>query len=389
MEHPIVPKAVGPQAAKILSPDAPLPARMMAASGMAPLPPADLVSVLYVLSFDRDTQVSDRARASLQDLPDPILLGTLSQGLEAPVLDGLARLLLRHGEAQQRIILNHHTPDETVVWLAEKLQSEKLLEMICANEQRLLACPVIIEKLYFNKHSRMSSIDRAIELAVRNGIELTGIPAFEEAKKAIEGELIFEPDDAPNPDDLVFMDALNFTAEELADYDREDRVDALNDILDALDPSMETADGQELSEDDKQKVNNLQNAISRMTVSQKVRTAMLGNASQRAILIRDANKLVIMAVLKSPSVNDAEVRRYSCLKSLPDEAIRHIATKREWTKNYTVKLNLVNNPRTPVEHALRFLNHLRPNDIRMLERSKDIPGVVKKAAVELRKKRTS
>jgi hypothetical protein len=94
-----------------------------------------------------------------------------------------------------------------------------------------------------------------------------------------------------------------------------------------------------------------------------------------------------MAVLKSPSVNEAEVRKYSALKGLPEEAMRYIASKRDWTKQYLIKLNLVNNPRTPIEHALRFMTHLRPNDLRALERSKDVPGVICKAAKELRKKR--
>jgi len=126
-----------------------------------------------------------------------------------------------------------------------------------------------------------------------------------------------------------------------------------------------------------------------MTVSQKIRVATLGNANQRAVLVRDANKLVVMAVLKSPGLGDSEVIRYSQARSLPEEAIRHIAQKREWTKLYQVKLNLVNNPRTPLQDALRFLTHLRPNDVRLLENSREVPRAICNAARQLRSKRGS
>ena len=68
--------------------------------------------------------------------------------------------------------------------------------------------------------------------------------------------------------------------------------------------------------------------------------------------------------------------------------MRYIASKRDWTKQYQVKLNLVNNPRTPLQDALRFLNHLRPVDVMGLERSKDVPQSIVNSARQLRMKRS-
>jgi len=45
------------------------------------------------------------------------------------------------------------------------------------NEELLLKNAVIIEKLYMNKRPHVHA-DRLIELAVRNKLELTGIPRF-------------------------------------------------------------------------------------------------------------------------------------------------------------------------------------------------------------------
>src|SRR4051812_36261312 len=53
----------------------------------------------------------------------------------------------------------------------------------------------------------MSTADRILELAVRNDVDCPGIPAFDQAKKAIAGELIAEPSEEPNFDDTQFNDA--------------------------------------------------------------------------------------------------------------------------------------------------------------------------------------
>ena len=43
-------------------------------------------------------------------------------------------------------------------------------EFVATNEQRLLENPRIIELLYMNKNTRMSTADRIVELAARNGL---------------------------------------------------------------------------------------------------------------------------------------------------------------------------------------------------------------------------
>ena len=64
-----------------------------------------------------------------------------------------------------------------------------------------------------------------------------------------------------------------------------------------------------------------------------------------------------------------------------------MASKRDWIKHYPVKLNLVQNPKCPIEHALRFLQHLRPTDLRAIERDRNVPNAIGRAAKQLRQKR--
>ena len=65
------------------------------------------------------------------------------------------------------------------------------------------------------------------------------------------------------------------------------------------------------------------------------------------MLIRDPLKMVAMAAIKSPGVTEIEAARYAGNQTLPEEVIRYIATKREWTKLYGVKVLAVPQPEDP------------------------------------------
>ena len=134
-------------------------------------------------------------------------------------------------------------------------------------------------------------------------------------------------------------------------------------------------------------VDAVEQALAKMSIASKIRVATLGTAGQRSILIRESNKLIVMAVVKSPGIGESEVRQYSSYRTLPEEALRYIAKNRDWVKHYSVKLNLVKNPRTPIEFSLRFLSMLRQNDVKLLVRDKNVPGAISKAAKQLVSKR--
>lgn len=124
-----------------------------------------------------------------------------------------------------------------------------------------------------------------------------------------------------------------------------------------------------------------------MSINAKIRLATLGNVFHRSMLIRDSNRLVAMAAIKSPGVSEQEVVKYASHRGLSEDVIRYIADKREWHRSYGVKLALANNPKTPLAHAMRLLTHLRDSDLRNLTRSKNVPAqVVQQARRQLNKK---
>ena len=103
--------------------------------------------------------------------------------------------------------------------------------------------------------------------------------------------------------------------------------------------------------------------LHRLNTAEKLITALKGSREERAILIRDPNRLVATAVLGSPRLTDSEIEAISAMKGVSDEILRKIGHHREWTKRYTVVKNLVRNRRTPEDIVRSLRARLSPRDI--------------------------
>jgi hypothetical protein len=117
-----------------------------------------------------------------------------------------------------------------------------------------------------------------------------------------------------------------------------------------------------------------------MTISQRIRRAMLGTASERLLLVRDSNRLVSQAAIKSPSIQENEVVRISASRSVGEDVLRIIALDREWTRSHQIKINLVQNPRTPFAFVAKLIPHLREHELKAIAKSKNVSGSVSQAA---------
>jgi hypothetical protein len=117
-----------------------------------------------------------------------------------------------------------------------------------------------------------------------------------------------------------------------------------------------------------------------MSVPEKVKAAMKGSREMRAVLVRDPNRMVSMAVLSSPKMTDAEVESIAKMGAVSEDVLRVIGQNRAWTKNYNVVLALVKNAKTPVAMTLNFLARLNDRDLRALSISRAIPEPLRIAA---------
>jgi len=350
-------------AQRILGPGAPPQMKLMAAGGVVPgLKPGDLVTVVAVLSSSEDARVAEKARETFAKLPPPVLAGALGADLQGAVIELLADGYVSNAAVVEKLLRMPRIGVAALELLASRAD-ERVGEIVATNEQLLLQHPTVIEKLYLNKRVRMSTADRILELAVRNGLELA-IPAFKEAAAAIKNELIAEPTPEPTFEDKLAMEVDELAAKIALDTAKED--------------THEVDD--EGEEKVKEKLIPLHARLAEMSVSQKIRRATLGNSAERLLLIRDTNRLVASAAAQSPMLNENDVARISCSRQVSDDVLRIIAQNREWTRSYQIKMNLVQNPRTPFSFSSRLIAHLRDNDLTSLAKSKNIPSSIQQAA---------
>jgi hypothetical protein len=201
----------------------------------------------------------------------------------------------------------------------------------------------------------MSTVDRAVELAVRNNVRVPGLLAWDEIARSLQGGTA-----SGSHDDAVFAMA--------AEAGADDRILTEGD---AETPIEDIERREQLALEQTKDI-----PIASLSVPAKIRLATLGNAFQRSVLIRDPLRIVAMAAVKSPGVTEFEAAAYASNQTLSEDVIRYVAQKREWTKLYGTKVSLCRNPKTPVTEAMRLMPFLREKDLNNLMKSKGVPSAV-------------
>jgi len=156
-----------------------------------------------------------------------------------------------------------------------------------------------------------------------------------------------------------------------------------------LEPVEVFAEAAKAAEPDAAKRETLLQKLARMRVVERVQRALKGGREERGLLIRDPCKVVQRAVLQSPLISDQEVEGFANMASLTDETLRLIAGNRKFRKNYAITRGLTFNPKTPIEITLHFLPHLKPQDLKFLTISKNVPETLRTAALRLQRQRNS
>jgi hypothetical protein len=342
---------------KHADPAAPAPLRMMGAKGLVPTAaPADLVTLLYRLSFDPDQKVSATAAETAAGLPDKIFgVALRDEDLRGEVLDWLADRLSVKGGALELVLLNRSTSDATVARFAAVVPQHQA-ELIRQNELRLLRHDDIIRQLCRNPSALASTIDAACEFCVRNGLTLLDVPELVAAHRRVHG---VDPAAAPQAD----------TAEKLlADYAAE-----------LASEQREGGGAPETPEEQERKLTIAQRVL-KMSIAEKIKLATLGNRDARGLLLRDPNKLVALAAVTSPRITDGEILMMANSRTVSADVLRTIYTTREYLKIYAIKISLVKNPKVPLPTALKFLVTLQEKDIRELARDRNVPQTIQAQA---------
>jgi len=237
------------------------------------------------------------------------------------------------------IIQNQHFPTEFLMRIAAQGKAVTL-EILLENQIRMIAYPEIMEKMELNPECTPFISVKIKELR----------------------EFYIKPQVAENIPEK----------------------DVLNELTSMI--AQEQSEGEGLSQATIQQVaiTTLQR-INRMSIAQRLRLALTGNKTERLILIKDTNRMVQLAVIESPKMADDEVLIHIRNLSLSGEIIGKIANNRDWTKNYTINLALVQNPKTPINRAISFIKKLHTRDLKLLIQDRNINPVIRNLAMNLQR----
>jgi hypothetical protein len=120
--------------------------------------------------------------------------------------------------------------------------------------------------------------------------------------------------------------------------------------------------------------------IASLNVARRIALAMKGNREERAILIRDPNRIVTAAVLSSPKMTETEAAAIAKMQNVSEDVLRTIAHNRAWLKNYSVILAVVKNPKTPVALSMNLMARLSEKDLKLLSTDRNVPDALRTQA---------
>ena len=120
--------------------------------------------------------------------------------------------------------------------------------------------------------------------------------------------------------------------------------------------------------------------IAAMSPAQRLARAMKGTREERAILVRDPNRIVAVAVLSSPKISEAEVESIAKMANVSEDILRIIGHTRVWLKKYSIVSALAKNSKTPLGVSLTLLPRLLEREIKALSTDRNIPETLRVAA---------
>ena len=306
---------------KYISPETPeeLKLRVAKAAPPEPLSPEDQLTALVVLTFDKNAPVSEAAKKGLAEYPAESVVEALEKKLDPLVIK---KAVFLHSDKDAVLIMaagNPATDDETLKKIAAT-GPEEVSAVFLDDIERVRSRPFILDSLRENPYVPKPVIAEMEAL-------LSAPPAEKKEKSSEE-----------------VAEALKKEGHAAADE------------------------------------GNIYQVIKEMSMGQKVKLALSGNKSSRELLVKDANKMISLAVLKNPRITEDEVLKVANTKGTPEDLLRQIARNKEWLKSYSIKMGMISNPKTPLAISIKLIDSLYENDLKKIAKSNNIPSALASTA---------
>ena len=346
--HPIVQKFIDGQLPENLA------ATLMA--GNLPVPPLDLLQALAHAVF-QESPFAARAVDTLMGMPESFLTNAIVGPVlpEAPL--GLILIHRKEPALLEAALLHENITSEWIERSVPFLPGE-VLEIPLNNQVLWLERPAILDLLEAHPEAEYQ-IKRRVNEFRRDVLRLVPAEVAQERLEIIDeveaGRLDRAWSELPLPKDSPLDEA----AESLS--------------AEALHRTVVDETGEEIPL-------RLAQRVMKLRTNQKIMLAIKGGKEERTLLIREANRLIQVNVVRNGRITEGEIAFIAQMRSISDEVIRIISSNREWMKKYSIMKNIVMNPKTPLALSLNFFKRLIDMDLKILVRDKNVAEILRREA---------
>jgi len=316
---------------------------LLAAQGLLPIPPEDLVPLQVELAGGSDPDLAGLATASLAGMPAERVTAMVQHGAPPEVMVWFAHT---RGEVDllEAVLRRRDVPRGLLAELAEKIPAQAQ-EVLLLRQDAIVQNPEILDALERNPDLSNYSRRRIGEFRAHL------IPR--EERKAEEA-----PEEPARPGEPTDDDVLGAIEEARAR---------------SADPGAEVDHQTGLTE--------VQVRLLPVPVRRKL--ARGATKALRGILIRDPNPQVAVAALAEGGLSDGEAEQVAANRSVVGEVLEEIARRRDWVTKPKIVSALVHNPRTPAGVAIRLLPRVPVRELSSLSKDHNISSAVRTQAGRL------
>ena len=318
--------------------------QVLAASGFLPLAPEDLIPLQVQFARGLDPELAGKASEALRQVDVRVAAPFLERHAGEDVLAFFA-VQISHPRLIETILRRRDVPRRLLVDLARRLPPD-LQEILVLRQDAILDEPDILSALESNPQL--------------SGYVQRRITEYRE--HLLPRDRGARPAPAPPP-------GIPESPEEIGE--------------DALAAAVSAARSLPAEGEVEEKTGLSEGQIRMLPVPARLKLARGAPRSLRNILLRDTNPQVACATLLFNNLSDQEIEQTASSRSVQQEVLDAIGKKREWIGRYPVMKALIQNPRTPLAMALKYVPRLAVRDLRDMAKDRNIPDAVRSMALRL------
>jgi len=341
---------------KFIDGQLPEPMAQALVGGALPLPTPDLLQALAHAVF-KETPFAVKAMETLAGMPESLLTSAVMGPVDPP--DTLALILMQRKEpGLLETVLLHESL--TAEWMERSIPHLPgfALEIPLNNQVMWIERPGILDALEVHPEGDYN-IKRRINEFRRDVLQLINSEVAQERLEIISDVEAGKLDKAWAELPLPAEGTEDATESQL--------------LRERLTTPIVDDEGNEISL-------TLTQRVMRLRTNQKIMLAIKGGKEERTLLIREANRLIQVNVIRNGRITEGEIAYIAQMRTVHEEVLRIISMNRDWMKKYTIRKNLVQNPRTPLAIAMNHLSRINEFDLKLMAKDKNVAELLRREA---------